>query len=69
MQRIQPPFLATVESLTNWVADLGARKLLAKTIKVYLLGASSTHIDVRFANLDIFFHPLLERIVTGIRRL
>lgn len=69
MERIQPPFPATVTSLTGWVAELGTRKLLAKTIKAYLTGVRSTHIDMGFANLDVFHHPLLERIITGIRRL
>lgn len=69
MQRIRPPVPATLESLVCWVAELGTRKLLPKTIKAYLTGVKSSHIDMGFTNLDIFHNPMLERIIRGIQRL
>ena len=69
MYRIQPPFPATAQSLSSWVAELGTNKLPAKTIKAYLSGVRSTQIDMGFQDLDVFHHPILERILAGIRRL
>ena len=62
---------ATVETLTSWSANLGDRNLKSKTIKAYLTGLRSHHIDIGYAGGDIeaFHHPTLQRVIAGIRRL
>lgn len=48
---------------------LGNRKLRTKTIKSYITGVRSAHIDMGYEDLAMFHNPQLERIVAGMRRL
>ena len=66
---IKPPFPATLNSLSDWIAYLGDRHIQPKTIKAYLVGVRSTHIDLGFDAPEAFNHPALKRIINGIRRL
>ena len=47
------------------------QRLQPKTIKSNLTGLRSYHVDIGYADSDIeqFHHPMLQRIVNGIRRL
>lgn len=64
------PFPATLETLLAWVAEMGERRILPKTIKLYLMGVRSFQVDMGTRKeLDIFHHPTLERVIQGIRRL
>lgn len=56
-------------SLASWVAALSTNKRKAKTIKAYLTGVRSAHIDLGYEDLTVFHSPQLQRIVNGIRRL
>ena len=70
MRGIRPPFPATNSSLMEWVAHLGNKWVKTKTIKAYLTGLRSAHIDMGFEeDLDAFYSPSLQRIIAGIRRL
>lgn len=62
---------ADFNSLTGWVAILGDQNMKAKSIKAYLTGLRSHHIDIGYTGKDIevFGHPALQRIINGIRRL
>lgn len=62
-------FPATIQSLTGWVARLADHRIQVKTIKAYLCGVRSAHVDMGFEDLDVFHHPLLQRVIAGIRRL
>lgn len=69
--RRTPPFPATVQSLASWVASLGHRRLQVKSIKSYITGVRSAQLDIGAtrAELEVFHHPSLERLVNGIKRL
>ena len=55
--------------LCNWVTHLAdVQKVLYKTIKTYLTGVRSAHIDAGFTDVDSFSNDLLQRVVQGIRR-
>lgn len=70
MKGIRPPFPATISSLREWVTHLGAKRVTAKTIKAYLTGLRSAHIDMGFEdNLDVFHTPSLQPVLAGIRRM
>ena len=64
-----PSFPATVNSLVNWIAHLSTRRVKAKTIKAYLTGVRSAHVDLGYEDLIVFHNPQLQRIIAGIRRL
>ena len=66
---IQPAFSITLPALSSWVASLGDRRLQVKTIKVYLTGVRSAHINMGFIKLGVFHNPMLQRIIAGIHRL
>lgn len=51
------------------MAYLGNRNVAHKTIKAYITGVRSYHVDLGYTDLDVFHHPMLERILAGIRRL
>ncbi len=55
--------------LASWTSNLGDRRLHVKTIKAYLTGVRSTHVDMGFDDLHVFHHPMLQRIIAGIRRM
>ena len=65
------PFPPSIRSLCDWAALLGDKGINPKPIKQYLSGIRSYQVDrgASKAELDIFHHPQLERIVAGIRRL
>ena len=65
------PFPPSIRSLCDWAAHLGDKGINPKTIKQYLSGIRSYQVDrgASKAELDIFHHPQLERIVAAIRRL
>ena len=70
MRGIRPPFPASTSSLREWVAHLGNRRVTAKTIKAYLTGLRSAHIDMGFEDgLDAFHGHSLQRVIAGIRRM
>lgn len=58
-----------MQTLSAWISNLGSQGLPAKTIKSYLTGVRSGQIDIGLADLDVFHHPSLQRIVNGIKRL
>ena len=62
---------ASISNLASWSANLGDKMIKAKTIKAYLTGLRSHHIDVGYSGTEIeaFHHPTLQRIIAGIRRL
>lgn len=47
---------------------MGNRQLRAKTIKNYMSGIRSLHVDRGYEELELFHHPVLQRIVAGIKR-
>lgn len=59
----------TLTKLTKWVAYLHNRSIRPKTIKKYLSGLRSAHVDVGDQDLEVFHSPTLERMITGIKRL
>ena len=50
------------------MAYLGDRHLQVKTIKAYLTGLRSAHVDMGYTDLGVFHSPILQRIIAGIRR-
>lgn len=50
---------------------MGERRILSKSIKLYLAGIRSFQVDMGATRnkLEVFHHPTLERIIRGIRRL
>lgn len=66
---INPPFPATFHSLSDWVASLSVKRVKTKSIKAYLTGIRSAHVDMGFEDLDVFHSPRLKRIIDGSRRL
>lgn len=61
------PFPATVDSITGWICFLADQKLLPKTIKSYLTGLRSAHVDMGY-NIEVFHDPIILRVRDGIRR-
>ena len=68
-EAIHPAFPTSLPALTSWVATLGDRDLQVKTIKAYLTGLRSAHVDMGYIDLSVFQNPLLQRIIAGIRRM
>jgi hypothetical protein len=62
-----PPFPATHTCVIHWVASLGG-PVQVKTIKLYLSGLRSLHVDMGHPLLDIFKNPCLDRTIPGIKR-
>ena len=64
------PFPATVQTLVFRIGQLGERRLKPKTIKSYLGGLKSLRIDraLVLSKLDVYSHPVLHRIIIGIKR-
>lgn len=65
------PFPATLENLLVWVSEMGERRILPKSIKLYISGIRSFQVDMGTTGkeLEVFHHPTLERVIQGIRRL
>ena len=64
-----PPFPAIVTSLASWIAQLSTKRIKAKTIKSYITGLRSAHVDIGYEDLSVFHSPLLQRMIAGVRRL
>lgn len=47
---------------------MGNQQLRAKSIKNYLSGVRSLHIDEGYKDLNVFSHPVLQQIFAGIKR-
>ena len=58
-----------MQILSAWISQPSSKGLPAKNIKSYLTQVRSGQIDIGLADLNIFHHPNLQRIVTIIRRL
>lgn len=58
-----------MNSLASWIADLSTKRVKAKTVKAYLTGVRSAHVDMGYRGLAVFHNPQLERIIAGMRRL
>lgn len=56
-------------TLAGWIASLSTHRIKTKTIKAYLTGLRSAHVDMGFDDLSVFHHPQLQRIIAGSRRL
>ena len=65
----KPAFPASVDSLAQWIAELGNRRLEPKTVKSYLTGIRSAHIDLGYYLPKVFESPVLERLIKSIRRM
>lgn len=65
------PFPAQVGGLAAWIGHLGGRRLKPKIIKGYLAGLRSLRLDstLDMAELGVYSHPILQRIIAGLRRL
>ena len=50
------------------MGELGNQRVKAKTIKSYLTGVRSAHVDMSYRDLSAFHSPDLERIIAGVRR-
>jgi hypothetical protein len=61
------PFPVTVPLICNWAASIGGRVKPA-TIKSYITGLRSLHVDMGLPTDGIFDHPRLQRIIHGARR-
>jgi hypothetical protein len=60
-------FPASEQQLLVWVSKLGERGLRTKTIKSYLTGLKSLHVDLGLGTKP-FGNPRLQRIIRGINR-
>ena len=69
MRDIHPAIPTAPLILIEWCAFLAdTRKLPHKTIKGYLTAVKSAHIDRGVSRLDVFQHPVLQRLVRGIKK-
>ena len=66
---IQPAFPATTETLCDWVCHLSNKRPKNKTIKAYITGVRSMHVDMGYGDLSAFHSPQLERVIAGLRRM
>ena len=64
----KPLFPATLETLLAWVAEMGVRQVLPKSIKLYLSGVRSFQVDMGTIKkeLEVFHHLTLERVIQEI---
>lgn len=63
----QLAFPAKMQTLSAWISNLDSQGVPAKTIKSYFTGIRSDQIDIGLADLEVFPHPILHRIITGIK--
>lgn len=61
-------FPVSLETLLAWVADMGERRILPKSMKLYLAGVRSFQVDMETTKpeLEVFYHPTLERVIQDI---
>ena len=67
---LRPALPATVPNLLAWLAKLGDDRLQASSIKKYLSGLKSHHVDIGCYRRDIddvFSHGQVERLYRGIK--
>ena len=69
MGGIRPAFPATSKVLSDWIAHLANKRPKAKTLKAYITGLRSVHVDMGYEDLSPFHSPRIERVIAGIRRL
>ena len=69
MQGVKPAFPATSKVLADWVAHLANKRPKAKTLKAYITGVRSIHVDMGYEDLSPFHSPRLERVIAGLRRM
>jgi integrase len=62
------PLPATVQSVASWAARLGLDRIKPKTIKGYICGLRSAHIDRGYSDYTAFDSLLLLRVIRGIKR-
>lgn len=69
--RIRPAFPSSVPTLCLWVTHLASppRPLTIGTCKVYLAAVITRHTEMGFANPLIDAPPMLDRILTGIKKM
>ena len=65
-----PALPASLPSLLSWVTALATQQLTPSTVKSYLGGVRSFHVDAGFpqSSLEIFHAPLLKRLLAGLQR-
>jgi len=59
---------ATVQSVASWAARLGLDHIKPKTIKGYICGLRSAHIDRGYSDYTVFDSLILLRVIRGIKR-
>ena len=69
MRGIKPAFPASSQTLCDWVAHLDNRRPKSKTLKSYVTGVRSVHVDMGYEDLAAFHSPQLERVIAGLRRM
>ena len=69
MRGIKPAFPASSQTLCDWVAHLGNKRPKSKTLKSYVTGVRSVHVDMGYEDLAAFHSPQLERVIAGLRRM
>ena len=69
MQGIKPAFPVTSQTLCDWVAHLGNKRPKSKTLKSYVTGVRSVHVNMGYEDLTAFYSPQLERVIAGLRRM
>ena len=64
-------FPAQVGGLAAWIGYLAGKRLKAKTIKAYLAGLRSLRLECTLdeAELKVYSHPILQRVIKGFRRI
>lgn len=64
-------FPTLVGDLTSWIGYLEGKRLKAKTIKRYLAGLQSLHLECTLdeAELKVYSHPMLQRIIKSFWRI
>ena len=64
------PFPATIQTLASCIGLLGEGRPRPNVIELYVGGLKSLCIDcaLDLSELDVYSHPVLHRIITGIKR-
>ena len=65
---IKPAFPATVNSLANWISELGSKRVNSATIKAHLNRVRSLNVEIGYDD-RAFDSPQLDIIIAGYRRL
>ena len=69
MRGIKPAFPVTSKVLCDWVSHLASKRPKAKTLKAYVIGVRSLHVDMSYEDLLPFHSPLLKRVIAGLCRM